>query len=893
MRLNLFAIMVATSSCSGTLFSEEENVIRANNKVRIPPGASSSSSGLPIRFYDENTGETMVLPLDERGIFMGDKSMAFHPPPQPKCLSKPLATPGEDEESEEDDDKSSISSSSDESLSLGSGISMSLKAPRNKVRENEENDEEEEEEEDDGKSSSSSSSDDGDWDKSLSLESGVVWDIAHLGKIEIGSDSAKSITRTIVEVSGYLMTDDNTPTYVLIRLYMDEKSFEKEDDFFSEIVDNGEFDEDLNSRIEFVGDDVATASEIAADTRFNDAIAPLVIPRLFKSDDDIVYHLDDDLYTIAGTMYVSGDRVRFMVFDYASRDGSSNIKSFESIGSEFADASGIDVSLMKSLARGGLRAIKSIHDAGYIHGRIHSENLLVSRAAQDGGLSAPDDAELSVLLKDFSESVKVSQSSGRRRGGGKITTNFDDFDSICWLSINQLTGANPIDYVDDLFRFGESLIDLMDVGGIYLTAMRRAIENDDSCSFPKIRGCGSSTRRQETIAQKIASFKSRMDPVDIFGEYEWTLLLREYFAYLLTRVDQNHNLDYDYIADVVFRKIVYERIDIAPGAHVYGGETIGELILFKDVYNEAIDSRVMSAYQLDETATRREFIVKFELLVDFPHDHDDGGDDHGDHDGEDDRRQNIADTDSTSMTDENTFAITARAHAQEGIYKHILNIRYMSPLMSTRNPLVAGGDEVVDIPGNTRVRYMVMEKLGDSLDKVAPGSLNEGGLKDIAIQGIEGLRAIHSLGFVHGDIKPGNIAFTAEGGRDTIKFLDFGLSRKYEEDRVPVKGENPFVGGSKVILSPSELEGKFPERKDDMFRLGETILRLACPNYLHEVGEMLNRKRFADMLDFKTRYVPSQICGPSASFLDSYFETVRAMKYADAPNYEELIESLR
>jgi len=134
----------------------------------------------------------------------------------------------------------------------------------------------------------------------------------------------------------------------------------------------------------------------------------------------------------------------------------------------------------------------------------------------------------------------------------------------------------------------------------------------------------------------------------------------------------------------------------------------------------------------------------------------------------------------------------------------------------------------------TPVRVMLMERLGKPLKEIPAVAVAQQ-LKSIARQGLEILRAIHEIGFVHGDVHDGNFVLSnqedgsASAVADgepviTIKAIDFGQSRKYDESSN--EGDYPIGEKSSTFLSISELEKKFPAPKDDLFRWGETLLNI-------------------------------------------------------------------
>lgn len=80
-------------------------------------------------------------------------------------------------------------------------------------------------------------------------------------------------------------------------------------------------------------------------------------------------------------------------------------------------------------------------------------------------------------------------------------------------------------------------------------------------------------------------------------------------------------------------------------------------------------------------------------------------------------------------------------------------------------------------------------------------------------------RAVHELhehGLVHGDIKPGNVMITDDGG----KLSDLGLARVLNSE----KSVTSFAPTSSVeFVDPELLQGETPSRASDIWALGATI----------------------------------------------------------------------
>uniref|UniRef100_A0A7C1CCQ3 Protein kinase domain-containing protein n=1 Tax=Thermofilum adornatum TaxID=1365176 RepID=A0A7C1CCQ3_9CREN len=105
---------------------------------------------------------------------------------------------------------------------------------------------------------------------------------------------------------------------------------------------------------------------------------------------------------------------------------------------------------------------------------------------------------------------------------------------------------------------------------------------------------------------------------------------------------------------------------------------------------------------------------------------------------------------------------------------------------------------------------------GGSLDDVLTrhGKLDPLLAAEIFVQIADALATIHDLGYVHGDIKPGNILFS----RDRIpRLADFNSSRAIA---VASRSEVPYTLG---YASPEQLREKRPSKEGDVWSLALTI----------------------------------------------------------------------
>ncbi len=118
--------------------------------------------------------------------------------------------------------------------------------------------------------------------------------------------------------------------------------------------------------------------------------------------------------------------------------------------------------------------------------------------------------------------------------------------------------------------------------------------------------------------------------------------------------------------------------------------------------------------------------------------------------------------------------------------------------------------------------YFVMDYLtGVDLHRVIKRekNLSPERMKDIFMQVCGAVGHAHKNGFVHRDLKPGNIMLVPQDGqKDYVKVVDFGIAKLKEEvQRLTRMGE---VWGSPVYMSPEQCMGSNLDARSDVYSLG-------------------------------------------------------------------------
>ena len=130
------------------------------------------------------------------------------------------------------------------------------------------------------------------------------------------------------------------------------------------------------------------------------------------------------------------------------------------------------------------------------------------------------------------------------------------------------------------------------------------------------------------------------------------------------------------------------------------------------------------------------------------------------------------------------------------------------------------GEIASEPDGPADTAYLVMELVeGEPLAAILSrvGRLSADTTLDILEQGGHALQAAHERGYVHRDIKPGNIMIsTAPNGAITVKLTDFGIAKA--ADSVPVT-RSGMVMGTAHYVAPEQAIGQQAEPASDVYSL--------------------------------------------------------------------------
>ena len=189
--------------------------------------------------------------------------------------------------------------------------------------------------------------------------------------------------------------------------------------------------------------------------------------------------------------------------------------------------------------------------------------------------------------------------------------------------------------------------------------------------------------------------------------------------------------------------------------------------------------------------------------------------------------------------------------------------------------------------------YLIMELLGKSLDKLfseCKKNFSNKTIFQIGYQMIQRIEYVHSKGYIHRDIKPGNFVIGKGPNSKKLYLIDFGLSKKYIDKitnrHIPYK-EGKGLTGTARYVSLFTHYGIEQSRRDDIEGIAYNLIYLVKGRLPWQGVKTKNKKeKHKKIMESKLQISPEKLCeGLSGEFV-SLLKYARELEFEEKPDYK-------
>ena len=191
--------------------------------------------------------------------------------------------------------------------------------------------------------------------------------------------------------------------------------------------------------------------------------------------------------------------------------------------------------------------------------------------------------------------------------------------------------------------------------------------------------------------------------------------------------------------------------------------------------------------------------------------------------------------------------------------------------------------------------YLFMELLGKSLDtlfseckkKFSPKTIFQ-----IGYQMIQRIEYVHSKGFIHRDIKPGNFLIGTNDKKNIIYLIDYGLSKRYLEKitnrHIPYKDGKGLTGTARYVSLFTHY-GIEQSRRDDIEGIAYNLIYFAKGKLPWQGVRTKNKKeKHKIIMDSKLAITPEKLCEGLPEEFPKLLNYARKLEFEQKPDYKKI-----
>ena len=195
--------------------------------------------------------------------------------------------------------------------------------------------------------------------------------------------------------------------------------------------------------------------------------------------------------------------------------------------------------------------------------------------------------------------------------------------------------------------------------------------------------------------------------------------------------------------------------------------------------------------------------------------------------------------------------------------------------------------------GNKHI-YLLMQLLGKSLDKLFTYTKKKFSIKtvsQIAYQMVLRIENVHSKGYIHRDIKPGNFLIGNNSDSKKLYIIDFGLSKKYidKKNKHILYKEGKGLTGTARYVSLNTHYGIEQSRRDDIEGIAYNLIFFAKGKLPWQGVKAKNKKeKHKKIMEYKEEYIPEKLCEGLPEEFPTLLKYARKLDFEEKPDYKNI-----